>query len=268
MKNSSFFSCILFLFAFNSVSLYAEAKHPADISYLVADLKYNKKDGVKIYELQLINKDKSLSNEFFEHSDELKKYKADWRVYPKKYDSLLSARIQKDMPSEFYVIKPRNQTLTRGAIVVANHDLDIILKIILNPSPSLEKNPDKRYSYWVKNKDDTFLVEKFYKSDYLRVPHPLTEKNAKGYGYHYDATMHILFALEHDKGKITYHSLGGFWELPYKALEEKGTLNEKRLPYCEPSFYRAVDPTLLKEVNKQMESVMVLLYEKMLKEHQ
>lgn len=378
MKYRLFFSCILiYLFIFNSTSLYAQTKHRADVSYLVVDFKYSKKDGIKICNVQhsplsmsdgdgslfpavtdffthfqqkkkwavdinypplkrnlaakgwdikhsfstllkdttflkyaalrpvnpssinsysgivygdfssirdfslyqkaypgilFINmatmsylQDKYLMNELFEHNGELKQYKADWRLYPKKYTPYLSAKIQKDLPSDFYVIKPRTQALANGVIVGARHDLDTILKIILNPSSSLEKSPDKRFSYWEKNKDDTFLIEKFYKSDYIRVRHPLTDKDAKGYGYHYDATMRIAFILQDDKGKITYHSLGGLWILPNKALEEKGTLNEKRISHSESPFFRPVDPTLLQEVDAQMKKLMLLLYDKMLK---
>lgn len=378
MKYRLLFSCIFFfLFIFNSTSLYAHTKHLADVSYLVVDFKYSKKDGIKICDVQpiplsisdgetsllpavtdffthfqqkkkwavgiidpplkrklaaigwdvkhsfstllkdttfikyaavhpvdpssinsysgivygdlssiqdfslyqkaypgilFINiaamrylQDKYLMNELFEPSGELKPYKADWRHYPKKYNANLSAKIQKDMPADFYVIKPRTQALANGVIVGARHDLDTILKIILNPSSSLEKTPDKRFSYWEKNKDDTFLVEKFYRSDYIRVRHPLTDKAAKGYGYHYDATMRIAFILQNDKGKITYHSLGGLWILPNKALEEKGTLNEKRISHTESPFFRPVDPLLLKEVNAQMERAMLLLYDEMSK---
>lgn len=262
MKKRLFFLCILVLFAFHSLPLHAKTQTPI---YLVADFKYSKKDGVKICEIQhgtlstlADGRDRYPMYQLFEHK--LKKYKADWRLYPKKYAALLSTRIKKEMPAEYYVIKPRTHTLDNGVIVVANGDLDTVLKMILNPSPALAKNPDPGYSHWAQNKDDTFLIEKFYKSDFIRVPHPLTEKNAKGYGYHYDATMRIAFILKKIKGKMTYYSLGGFWKLPYKALEEKGTLNEKRIAYDKPPFYRSIDPTLLKEVDGKMERAMLLLY--------
>jgi hypothetical protein len=43
-------------------------------------------------------------------------------------------------------------------------------------------------------------------------------------------------------GNMTYHCLGGFWKLPSKALEGKGTLNEKMLSCSRPPFCAAVDP--------------------------
>ncbi|MDP1880412.1 MAG: hypothetical protein Q8K60_05685, partial [Parachlamydiaceae bacterium] len=188
----------------------------------------------------------------------------DWRLYPKKYELILSARIQYEMPSELYVIKPRREALANGVIVVANKDLDNVLKIILDPLAILEKHPDKKYSYWWKNKDDTFLIEKYYESDYLCFTLPLGGKLFCEAEYHYDATMRLAFMLQYDRGKMTYHYLGGFWKLPCKALEEEGTLNEKRISCCKPPYYRTIDPELLKEVNAQMEKAMLLLYKIML----
>lgn len=215
--------------------------------------------------------DKYKMNALFNLNPELKEYKADWELYPKKYDPLLAERIQEKLPSEFYVIKPRREFLGRGVIVVANTDLDGVLQMILEPKASLRRHPDDSYSYWWKNRDDSFLIERYYKSDYLLFSHKLSEKadaliSDNEEGYHYDATMRIVFILKYDEGKMTYHSLGGFWKLPCKALEEKGTLNERGVSICEPPFYRAVDPELLTEIDAKMERAMLLLYEIMLNE--
>lgn len=209
-------------------------------------------------------RDKYKMSALFDGNDELKHYKADWRLYPKKYDSLLAQRIQAEMPCEFYVIKPRSEVLANGVLVVASKDLDSVLHMILEPFPSLEQHSDKKYSYWLKNKDDSFLIEKYYTSDYVSFSSPLSEAMSCQEEHHYDATMRIAFILHYDEGEMTYHSLGGFWKLPSKALEEEGTLNETRISCCKPPFYTAVDPTLLKEVNAHMERAMLLLYEIML----
>jgi hypothetical protein len=199
-------------------------------------------------------KDKYKMNALFDSSDELKQYKADWRLYPKKYNPFLSARIQEEMPSHLYVIKPRSECLAGGVIVIASEDLDPLLQMILEPTPSLKNHPDKKYAYWSSNRDDTFLIEKYYPSD------DLTHFGA----YHYDATLRLAFILQCNQGKTTYHCLGGFWKLPPKALEEEGTLNEKRISLCEPPFYAPIDPGLFQEANAQMEKAMLLLYEIML----
>jgi len=213
--------------------------------------------------------DKYKMNILFNQNAELKEYKAEWELYPKKYDPGLSGRIQEKMPSELYVIKPRREFLGNGVIVVADKDLDSVLQMILEPQASLKKHPDKSYSYWSRNKDDTFLIEKYYTSDCLHFSHKLSEipdaSDSPSEGkFRYDATMRIAFILEYDGQNMTYHSLGGFWKLPYKALEEKGTLNEHRISFGAFPFYRAVEPELLKEANAKMEKAMLLLYEVML----
>lgn len=212
-------------------------------------------------------RDKFKMNTLFDHNDELRQYKADWRLYPKKYDPHLAWKIQEEMPSELYVIKPRGETLANGVLVVKNSELDTVLKMILDPLPILEKHPDKRYSYWFKNKDDTFLVEKYYPSDLLSFPLPLNDKISSEEIYHYDPTMRLAFILQYEEGKMTYHRLGGFWKLPCKALEEEGTLNELRITCGEIPFYTSVEPELLNEVNAHMEQAMLLLYEEMLHEN-
>lgn len=213
--------------------------------------------------------DKYKMNSLFNENAQLKEYKADWELHPKKYDPLLAGRIQESMPSELYVIKPRGAFLGNGVIVVANKDLDSVLQQILQPQFNLKKHPDKSYSFWWGNKDDTFLIEKHYTSDCLQFAHRLTEEAetpalSEGGNYHYDATMRLAFILRYDRGHMTFHCLGGFWKLPCKALEEEGTLNEKRVSYGEFPFYRAIDPQLLEEVSAEMERAMLLLYNVML----
>lgn len=210
--------------------------------------------------------DKYKMNLLFNKNPELQRYKADWEIYPKKYDPMLARTIQEKMPSELYVIKPRGEFLANGVIIVKREELDRVLQTILEPKSSLQSHPDKSYVYWSRNKDKTFLIEKYYKSDYLQFSLPLSKKAdalalKSGGEYHYDPTMRIVFMLKYDQGKMTYHCLGGFWKLPCKALEEEGTLNEKRITFGEPPFYRAIDPELFDEVNAQMEKAMLLLYE-------
>jgi len=225
--------------------------------------------------------DKYKMNLLFDDNIELKKYKADWKIYPRKYDLLLAERIRKEMPSDFYVIKPKSAFLSYGIIVVENKDLDDTLLVILDPQSKLSRtHNDKGYNYWYnlnsKNNvfetdknDDTFIVEKYYESDYLPLPLPCKISNNSVSNdheiYNYDATMRIAFILKYNNGIMTYHSMGGFWKLPLKALEETGTLNEKRISCCIPPFYNKVNPVLFEEINKKLEIAMLLLYENMIK---
>ena len=214
-------------------------------------------------------KDKYKVNALFRASSELSNFKADWELYPKKYDPQLAARIQQNMPSDLYVIKPRGEFLGNGVIIVANNELDTVLKMILEPKPSLQKHPNERYSYWSDNKDNTLLIEKFYMSDCLQFAHSLHDDPdgiplKMGGNYHYDATMRIVFMLMYDEGIMSYHSLGGYWKLPFKALEEEGSVNEQRISCGDPPFYQVIDPDLFTEVSAQLERGMIMLYEVML----
>jgi hypothetical protein len=208
--------------------------------------------------------DKQQMSQLFESCDELKQYKADWKVYDKKYDPALSEKIQQDMPSDLYVIKPRKEFLGNGVIVVASQDLDATLELILEPADTLKDLSDAKYAYWDKNHDENFIVEKYYESDYLTFPQPLNNHTAPLGQYDYDTTMRIAMMLEYNNGHMTYHNLGGFCKLPCKALQEQGTLNEIRTSYGEPPFYRAIDPELLEEIDIHMEKAMLLLYDVML----
>lgn len=213
--------------------------------------------------------DKYKMNLLFNQNHLLKGYKADWELYPKKYDPRLAEKIQKKMPSELYVIKPRGEFKGKGVIIVASENLNRALKEILEPTPRLKNHSDAHYAYWWDNHDDTFLIERFYRSDYLNFTHKLSEVAEASYsfddqGYHYDATMRIAFILKYDKGQMSYHCLGGYWKLPRKALEESGTENERRISCGSPPFYRAVEPEILAEASAQLEVAMLLLYEIML----
>ena len=207
--------------------------------------------------------DKYSMSKLFDKDEELKQYKADWRLYPKQYSPDLAAQIQKDMPSELYVIKPRKETLANGVIVVSKHDLDTTLQSILQPHT--QKNLTREYAYWKTNQDNNFIIEKYYASDYITTPaHFNTRYNESN---QYDATMRIVFVLEYNNGIMKYHPLGGFWKLPSKSLQEEGTLNQTRVSCCKPPFYDRIDAHIYQEVNEQMEKAMLLLYDIMLHDH-
>lgn len=206
-------------------------------------------------------KDKYKMNALFELNEKLNSYKAEWKLYPKKYDPQLSYQIKESMPAEFYVIKPRGEFLANGVIVVSESELDTVLKMILEPRDNLGNHPDKKYAYWKNNSDDSFIIEKYYASDLLSVSDSSNDRH-----FHYDATLRLAFILTYDHGQASYYSLGGFWKLPSKALEEEGSLNEKRISCCKPPFYQPIDPELFKEINPQMEKAMLLLYHLMLQQ--
>jgi hypothetical protein len=177
--------------------------------------------------------------------------KADWMKIPKQYDPLVIEQIFHQMPAEMYVIKPRSEYLGNGIIIVTNSDLDQTLKNISDRS-GLSESP--YYKYWARNRDNEILIETFYESD------EFIESVGDGLRRRYDLTMRIAFILQYDQGQISYHSLGGYWKLPFLALDEEGTLNQKRMSYCKVPYYRAVDPDLYREVDAKLQDAMITLY--------
>lgn len=236
----------------SSNSEFINSKDPG-IVYATCDIMNNYKQFINVYPNIIFidniilpyQNDKSKMNELFKNN----KYKADWKLYPKKYDPNMANEIKYIMPSDLYVIKPIKEFLANGIIIVKNDDLDTTLNAITNKDP--------KYKYWSKNKNATFIVEKYYESDYLNI----VRNNEV---YQYDATMRIAFIMMYSNNKIIYHSLGGYWKLPHKALNEEGTLNEQRISYCKIPFYESVNPELFKEIDIEMEKAMILLYQEML----
>lgn len=175
-------------------------------------------------------------------TDELAKYKADWVEYPKKYDGELIESIKKTMQSDLYVIKPFREFLANGIIVASSEELDSVMQKIISKDKLTGK-----YFYWQNNKDPSFIIEKYYKSDY-------TTFNNDEY---YDPTMRIAFILNNS----TYHCLGGFWKLPKSPVEGSRDLNDTSISHGAGPFYKTVDKELFEEVNKEMETCMLLFDE-------
>lgn len=204
--------------------------------------------------------DKYKMNSLFDKNNDLKQYKADWMLCSRTYDPSLIINIYEKMPAEYYVIKPRKQFLGNGIIIVESINLDKTIKMISQFDENLKKHPDHNYRYWSINKDTTFIIEKYYPSEYLKI---LDESN-NNLVHTYDATIRIAFILKYDLGNIYYYGLGGYWKLPSKPLEEDVSLNKKMISFCEIPFYKKINSDLLDEINIEVEKAMKLLYKIML----
>jgi hypothetical protein len=155
-----------------------------------------------------------------------------------------------------FVIKPRGAFLGNGVIIVAKEDLNETLNYILNKSDALAKDTDGSYSYWQKDRFDSFLVEKYYPSDPVQV-------EAQD-GKLFEPTMRVAFILIYDNKIIDFRFLGGYWLLPNKAIDEPASLNEQKKAYCKVPFFTKVSDTVLEEVRQQLAATLPLLYQKML----
>ncbi len=126
---------------------------------------------------------------------------------------------------ELSVIKPLHECLGNG--ITIGKDLNI--------------------KYWSTTKDQYYLIEKYYQSDYLLIGNNL-----------YDPTMRIVFILNNEK----YHLMGAYWKLPPKPIGE-GTLNQQHISANHPP-YHCVNENTLSIVNEQIKESMCLMYNKMI----
>lgn len=140
-------------------------------------------------------------------------------VCPKEYSSDLIKDIFSKMNREIYVIKPINSTRSQGVIPVYKEDLDKTLQLILRDKHLIRSHQaDDAYSYWLRDRNDVFLLEEYIPSQVMRAD-----------GKEYDPTMRIVFVLHYKDGKANVTVLDGFWKLPAKALSDSGSLVQKHV---------------------------------------
>lgn len=200
--------------------------------------------------------DKFKMSALFDNNPILSGFKPEWNLYLKKDLVNLAQKIQEDIKSEYYVIKPRSAFCGNGVIIVSKEDLDATLKYIFSGDASLDDDPDNAYNYWYGDSLDSFIVEKFYPSDALEV-------QSLG-GNFYDPTMRVAFILIYNNQNIELRFLGDYWRLPRKSLDETGSLNELHKCCANPDLFARVSDEIRQEVTKQLSEALPLLYQQML----
>jgi len=200
--------------------------------------------------------DKFKMTELFSQDETLASFKPRWKLYKKKYTKTLAKEIIEDLQCDSFVIKPRGAFLGNGVIIVDKDNLDDTLNYILNKSKELFSDPDQSYSYWCFDPFDSLLVEEFIPSDPISVPYFDNKV--------YQPTMRVGFLLIYNEHKVDIKFLVGYWLLPYYAINEGGTLNEKHKAYCKLPYFCEADPEVLSEVYRQLNIALPLLYKQML----
>lgn len=186
--------------------------------------------------------------------EKLKSLRPNWKIYPKKFSDRLIEDINRDFPEEIVVIKPLYATKGNGVIIVSKNDLKGTLKFILKNQKA--QHPDPSYSYWSKDKAETFLVEEFIASDPIAVDHL--------FGQSFDGTMRVAFALTFNEGKYDFHFIECHWKLPQNSIDSQGSLNQKHKSYAEAPFFAAVDPLIQEKVEKELREGMLTMYKMIL----
>jgi len=202
-------------------------------------------------------KDKYTMNKLLTNDEHLSKLKPKWNLYPKKDSKKLAKKIQQELGSDTYVIKPRRGTLGHGVIIVSQDDLGKTLtKIIKKKETSSKSSKDPDFSYWSLDENSSFIVEEFVPSDPIFVPH-LDNKI-------YDPTMRVGVVLIYSEEQINLYFVACYWKLPDHSLSEDGTLSELHKSSGKSPYFCEVAEGVREKVEQQLSEAMPRLFHQML----
>ncbi len=197
---------------------------------------------------------KYLTSLFFDE-DDLKQFRPQCKAYKKEYNKSLASQIINEFLCKYYVIKPLSAAKGYGVIITTHKRLDYMLKNIINRSNKVQFSHDPTFRHWLFDRNKKFIVEEFETSKTITVE-----------GRRYDPTMRMVFALHYDQGKIHLTFIDGYWKLPVKSLDEKGTLTQKRKSNINPKRASSakIAPNDLEQVKTTLSYALPKIYYKML----
>lgn len=183
-----------------------------------------------------------------------KEHKPKWGLYNKN-ETNLAERIDREIGSDLYVLKPIDEFNGKGVIILKKEDLKVTLDYLFKRKSGLVVN-DRAYEYWRNTNETEFLVEEFIEVEPVVVPH--LEDNL------YCPTLRSAFLLFYNKHTIEIVSLGAYYTLPRKSLNESGSLNERYKSYVVPPHFAKVDPEIKEKAEIQIKEVLRIIYQKLL----
>ncbi len=204
----------------------------------------------------LFLRQKDKIHEFF-NCNELKAFRPRWKTYPTTYTQKLAKTIKKDIPANFYVIKPSMGRKAEGVVLIPSEQLDAALKSVLHPTTQKDGSLDYKINDWKKKAHaKTFIVEEYIpsKTIYFR-------------GKPYDPTLRAAFVAHYESGKITTTFLSCFWKKPPSSLKDKASLTDKHITKsmlgCKIPA-QEVDQKDMQKLTAIFNTMLPALYEKML----
>jgi hypothetical protein len=181
------------------------------------------------------------------------------KLYTKTAALKKPGTVLKDFSSKVLVIKPVDAALGNGVIIVnRKHFKATIERIFSNKKKTKAMSCDNAYSYWLRDKNSSFLVEEFVHSKSVFID----DKP-------YDATMRVAFVLSNIKGVVSVAYLGSYWKLPTHSLGDKGTLNDLHKSHVESNTQSSlmVDNQDYATVQSILNQMLPQLYVGMLSTH-
>lgn len=173
-----------------------------------------------------------------------------------KHDNNLSERIDREIGSDLYVLKPIDEFNGKGVIIFRKEDLNMTLDYLFKRKSNGLYINDKAYDYWRNGNEAEFIVEEFIEVEPVSVPH--LEGNL------YCPTLRLAFLLIYSKNTIDIVGLGGYYTLPRKALNEPGSLNERYKSYVVPPHFAKADLEIQEKAEIHIKEVLKIVYKKLL----
>lgn len=198
---------------------------------------------------------------------ELQAYKPRCGLYKRQYTKDLAQRIENEIKSDMFVIKPVFAVQGHGIIVVDQQNLDKTLRYMCGDPSSLNilsgeyESCSHTYSYWKQNKDDSFIVEQYCPSKPMFI-----------HDKFYDPTVRVYFVLRHDQSKIYVNILAGYAKIPPKSLSDNCSLSEKHktTPYYKSLVQLSaltLPEDVFNDIKREMKAMLPKIYLKMLEKH-
>ncbi len=194
-------------------------------------------------------------SEFLMENAFTKEHKPKWGRYHRSENGL-KERIDREIGSDLYVLKPLEEFNGTGVIIFKKEDLQFTLDCLFNKKINSLHAHDKAYEYWRNSNAAEFIVEEFIEVEPVSVPH-------LG-GNLYCPTLRLAFLLFYNKNSIEITGLGGYYTLPRKALNEPGSLNECYKSYVVLPHFAKADPEIREKAEDQIKEVLKILYQKLL----
>lgn len=183
------------------------------------------------------------------------KHKPKWGFYHRD-DADLASRIKSEIGSDKYVIKPTDEYMGHGVIIVSQEELESVLEYLFDKASNNISTKDRAYSYWKKGDADEFLVEEFIEVNPILVPHLE--------GKEFCPTLRLAFLLSYDKRTVDIECLGGYYTLPKISINDPGSLNERYKSYVFLPYFAKADPEIVEKAASEMTDVLKIIYPKLL----
>lgn len=192
----------------------------------------------------------------FQGDPELEKIKPYWKLVNKEISLSNLEQANEWFHSEYVVIKPLNSLLGKGIIILKRDDLPKILTLICKHKNQLKNHDHPAYRYWATHKHKELMIEEFHHSDPVVVEHLNHQP--------YDGTLRISFMLWLEHGEIHMEFVESHWKVPYKAINEEGTLMEKHKSYDYVPHFAQIEPERQQKIEETLRETIPKIYMKML----